>query len=70
MHIYPVMGGYICTNALIYADYRVNVHFMKLLDRVALKIKFLHYSENTELTYIYWIKKYIVFHGKRHPQEM
>ncbi|MCX7555138.1 integron integrase, partial [Marinicella sp. S1101] len=31
---------------------------------------FLHYSENTELTYIYWIKKYIVFHGKRHPQEM
>ncbi len=63
------MGGYIGTNALIYADYWLNVHIMKLLERVALKIKFLHYSKNTELTYIYWIKKFILFHGKRHPKE-
>ena len=64
------MGGYKCVNALIYAEYWVNVQNMKLLDRVALKIKFLHYSKNTELNYIYWIKKFILFHGKRHPKEM
>lgn len=59
-----------CTNALIYAYYWVNVHIMKLLDRVVLKIRFLHYSKNTELTYISWIKKYILFHNKKHPNEM
>src|SRR5258705_13330083 len=29
-----------------------------------------HYSYRTEQTYIYWIKQYIFFHGKRHPAEM
>jgi len=43
---------------------------MKLLDQVAVKLRFLHYSKNTEITYISWIKKYILFHNKRHPAEM
>ena len=43
---------------------------MKLLDQVKLKIKFLHYSKNTEQTYVYWIKKYIIYHHKKHPNEM
>jgi len=29
-----------------------------------------HYSYRTEQTYIAWIKRYIVFHGKRHPGDM
>jgi integron integrase len=43
---------------------------MKLLDRVRTKIKFKHYSQNTENTYLYWIKKYILFHNKTHPEKM
>ncbi|NLI41546.1 phage integrase N-terminal SAM-like domain-containing protein [Flexilinea flocculi] len=29
-----------------------------------------HYTINTELAYVYWIKKYILFHNKCHPEEM
>src|SRR5262245_56820284 len=29
-----------------------------------------HYSRRTEKAYIHWIKRYIFFHGKRHPAEM
>jgi integron integrase len=29
-----------------------------------------HYSLRTEEAYVGWIKRYILFHGKRHPQEM
>ncbi|HCL5055814.1 TPA: phage integrase N-terminal SAM-like domain-containing protein [Salmonella enterica] len=28
------------------------------------------YSLRTEKTYIHWIKRFILFHGKRHPLEM
>ncbi|HPI94570.1 MAG TPA: integron integrase [Gammaproteobacteria bacterium] len=43
---------------------------MKLLDQVRTKIRFKHYSRNTEKTYVSWIKQYILFHGKRHPKDM
>ncbi|NOT16665.1 MAG: integron integrase [Sulfuriferula sp.] len=42
----------------------------KLLDRVRDKLRVKHYSIRTEQTYLDWIKRYILFHGKRHPQEM
>jgi len=29
-----------------------------------------HYSKRTEESYVRWIKRYILFHNKRHPQEM
>ncbi|NBD33364.1 MAG: hypothetical protein GVY17_10440 [Cyanobacteria bacterium] len=29
-----------------------------------------HYSYQTEKSYINWIKRCIIFHNKRHPQEM
>ena len=29
-----------------------------------------HYSYHTEQAYILWIKRFILFHNKRHPQEM
>jgi integron integrase len=43
---------------------------MKLLDQVKTKLKFKHYSPNTETTYIAWIKQYILFHNKKHPSDM
>lgn len=42
----------------------------KLLDRVREAIHARHYSRRTEDAYIGWIKRYIFFHGKRHPSEM
>ena len=42
----------------------------KLLDRVRDVIRRKHYSIRTEQTYIDWIRRFILFHGKRHPGEM
>jgi hypothetical protein len=40
----------------------------KLLDRVREAIRLKHYSLRTEQTYIDWIKRFILFHGKQHPE--
>ncbi len=42
----------------------------KLLDRVRQALRARHYSRRTEKAYVHWIKRYIFFHGKRHPAEM
>jgi Phage integrase, N-terminal SAM-like domain len=42
----------------------------KLLEQVQDAIRLKHYSYQTEKAYIYWIRRYILFHNKRHPQEM
>ncbi|MBH8553665.1 phage integrase N-terminal SAM-like domain-containing protein [Nostocaceae cyanobacterium CENA357] len=36
----------------------------KLLERVQDVIRLKHYSYQTEKTYIYWIRRYILFHNK------
>jgi integron integrase len=45
-------------------------HPPKLLDQVVAKIRFKHYSRRTEQSYTHWIKRFILFHDKRHPKEM
>src|SRR3712207_835955 len=42
----------------------------KLLDRVREAIRVRHYSIRTEQAYLQWMKRFIFFHGKRHPAEM
>lgn len=42
----------------------------KLLEQVSDAIRIKHYSSRTEKTYIDWIKRYILFHDKRHPKDM
>lgn len=42
----------------------------QLLDQVRNQIRILHYSIRTEEAYLNWIKQFIVFNGKRHPNEM
>lgn len=42
----------------------------KLLDQVRAAIRVRHYSLRTEEAYVQWIKRFILFHGKRHPLEM
>ena len=42
----------------------------RLLDQVRDVLRYLHYSYRTEQSYIYWIKRYIYFHNKKHPRDM
>ncbi|MBU1187753.1 MAG: integron integrase [Gammaproteobacteria bacterium] len=42
----------------------------KLLDRMRRIIRLKHYSLRTEKAYLHWVKRYILYHGKRHPEIM
>lgn len=42
----------------------------KLLDQVRGAIRARHYSRRTEEAYVFWIRRFILFYGKRHPREM
>jgi hypothetical protein len=42
----------------------------RLLDRVRWHLRVKHYSIRTEQAYIEWIRRFILFHRKRHPNEM
>lgn len=42
----------------------------RLLDQVREVIRIKHYSIRTEQAYLQWIKRYILFHGKRHPKDL
>src|SRR5437762_9406939 len=45
-------------------------HKPKLLDQVRDVIRRKHYSIRTEQAYVDWIKRFIIYHNKRHPAEM
>jgi len=42
----------------------------RLLDRVRGQMRVRHMKWATEKAYVGWIRRYILFHGKRHPAEM
>jgi integron integrase len=42
----------------------------KLLDQLRDRIRVKHYSIRTEQAYVQWVKRYLFFHGMRHPKEM
>ena len=42
----------------------------KLLDRMRVHLRTRHYSLRTEEAYVDWARRFILFHSKRHPQDM
>ncbi len=42
----------------------------RLLDRLRQAIRVRHYSLRTEEAYVGWVRRFILYHGKRHPLEM
>jgi len=42
----------------------------RLLDRLRERIRYDHYSARTEQAYVFWVRRFIRFHGLRHPQEL
>ena len=50
------------------------LHSTRLLDQLRERIRYLHYSFQTEKAYVYWARFFIRWHGRngsmRHPREM
>lgn len=42
----------------------------KLLELMQRKMQVLHYSIHTEKSYLDWVRRFILFHDKQHPQDM
>ena len=42
----------------------------KLLDQIRNHLRSLHYSRRTEESYVNWIKRFILFHNKIHPENL
>lgn len=42
----------------------------KLLDQLREVLRLKHYSYRTEQSYVHWVRRFILFHGKHHPAEM
>jgi integron integrase len=41
-----------------------------LLERLREAIRTHQYSRRTEEAYVFWVRRYVVFHGKRHPSQL
>jgi integron integrase len=42
----------------------------KLLDRLRGRLRVKHYSIRTEQAYVDWVRRFVLFHGKRHPRDL
>ena len=40
------------------------------MDQLRTRIRLRHYSIRTERTYAHWVRRFVLFHGKRHPRDM
>lgn len=47
---------------------------IRLLDQVRERIRYLHYSLSTEKVYLYWVRFFVLWHGRTarmvHPRDM
>lgn len=49
---------------------RTSASAPRLLDQLRERLRSLHYSIRTEGAYVDWVRRFILFHGKRHPKDM
>lgn len=42
----------------------------RLLDQLHDRIRVKHYSIRTETAYVDWARRFVLFHGERHPREL
>ena len=55
---------------LFYTANGINMITSPFLQQVVDAIRVRHYSRRTEEAYVGWVRRYILFHGKRHPAQM
>ena len=65
-HIQQVV--YVCPRSAETATPRPSP--LRLLDPVRDNVRLLYYFTRIEEAYVGWIRKFILFHGKRHPETM
>jgi integron integrase len=72
IHVYDGLFGMLGSGWLSVAERRTpyKPNPPRLLDRARQVIRAKHYSPSTERAYIQWIRRFILFHQKRHPAEM
>lgn len=46
------------------------VRRFRLLEQVRMRLQERRYSRATEKAYVYWIRRFVIHHGRRHPREM
>jgi integrase-like protein len=56
--------------ALVFPSNATVASSPKLLDRIRWLLRAKHYSIRTEEAYVDWARRFILFHRKRHPDEM
>jgi len=49
---------------------RLPLRSTRLLDQLRERIRYCHYSLRTEQAYVFWVRRFVRFHGMRHPREM
>ena len=42
----------------------------RILERLRNRLRTLHYSRRTEEAYCDWLRRFVLFHGRRHPADM
>jgi len=70
LRIVPVTGSTLARPGPLRVGAVVPAQKPRLLDQVRDAIRTRHYSYRTEEAYVGWIRRFILFHGKRHPAEM
>ena len=72
LRVVPVTGGVLSRPGPLRAGALTPVAQQKpkLLDQVRDAIRTRHMSYRTEEAYVHWVKRYVLFHHKRHPAEM
>lgn len=71
--IYPLVGhqdSHVLTAAEPDAPDILAAQPPRLLDQLRARLRVLHYSIRTEQVYVDWARRFILFHGKRHPRDM
>ncbi|MBI3123759.1 MAG: phage integrase N-terminal SAM-like domain-containing protein [Ignavibacteriales bacterium] len=53
-----------------YEATKTNSNKIKLLDQVRITLRTNHYSIKTEESYISWIRRFIIFNNKVHPEKL
>jgi integron integrase len=43
---------------------------LRLLEQVRARLRALHYSERTSERYVDWVRRFVLFHNRRHPRDM
>lgn len=50
-----------------FRETRMTQRAKKLLDQVGDALRLKHYASSTAKTYVYWVKRFVLYHDNRHP---